>query len=286
MNESAPNLGVSFFSDRLYYAINDPSGDAVLSEIGSFNFNFNIASAIRTQHPDQYPHIQNTIEGLVKEYSIGSVHALTIPSDECWTALPKVVYDNADEREDHLAIIMKGVSREEIEPTWHSVSKNQRKFLCIRRASIMEGYAHLSKKVGLTEFSSDFEIAAQWSAFHKPGGSFLMIGCHKNVVSVTSFMLGRFRAATYIKYDQAEDLPYHWLQQSAHSTWLKGLHEHTYLFGKNCHVIQKMLSHFWDKSSELSTLNTLDQMGVMAEETTYGFDLAEAFPAILLSLDQ
>ena len=64
-----------------------------------------------------------------------------------------------------------------------------------------------------------------------------------------------------------------------------GLHDHTYLFGHHSHEVEKVLSHFWDKSTKAIPLNTLDEMGVIAEETTYGFDLAEAFPAIILSLD-
>ena len=210
---------------------------------------------------------------------------MTNPAQECWTALPKVVYDNADEREDHLGIIMKGVDREDIEPTWHSVSKSQYKFLSIRRRKLMNGFNLLTDKFGTNEFLSGFEVAAKWSAFNKPGGSFLMIGCHNNVVSITSFVLGKFRAATYIKFDQAEDLPYHWLQNAAHSSWLKGLHENIYLFGHQTHEVEDALNGFWDASSTIVNLNTLNEIGVFTEEQTYGFDLAAAFPAILLSLD-
>lgn len=285
MDEAPANLGVCFFSDRLFYAINDPANDRHLLHIGCFDFNFNVIEAITSQHSEQFPHVKATFENLREQHNIQSVRALTNPAQECWTALPKVVYDNADEREDHLSILMKGIDREDIEPTWHAVSKSQYKFLSIRRRNLMQGFNELTEKVSTTEFLSDFEIASKWSTFNKPGGSFMMVGCHKNVVSITSFVLGKFRASTYIKFDQVEDLPYHWLQHATHSGWMKGLHEHIYLFGHQNHEVELALTGFWDKSSKIVNLNSLGELGVFAEEQTYGFDLAAAFPAILLSLD-
>ena len=286
MDEASQNLGICFFSDRLYYAVNKTDAEATLLEIGCLDFNFDVAEAIRSQHPKQYLHIQQALDKLLKEHKIVSIRILTSVSDECWTALPKVVYDNADEREDHLSIIMKGVSRKDIEATWHVVSKQQHKFLCIRRRSVMKGLNKLALTVSTNDYSSDFEIASSWSKNVKSSASFLMIGCHAHAISITSFVLGQFRAATYIKFDQIEDLPYHWLQTAQHSNWIMGLHDHTYLFGRDTHEIERVLQHFWDKSTKAIYLNTLSRMGVLADETTYGFDLAEAFPAILLCLDK
>lgn len=285
MDDSTTNLGLCFFSDRLFYAVNNPAKDGHLTHIGSFNFNFDVVDALATQNESHFPQLLQATEKLISEYGIQSVRALTYPANECWTVLPKVVYDNADEREDHLSIIMKGVDRQDVEPTWHSVSKNQYKFLCIRRRHIMNGYDAITQKIATTDFISDFELAGKWSAFNKPGGSYMMIGCHKHVLSVTSFMLGKFRAATYLKYDQLEDLPYHWLQQASHSSWLKGLHEKTYLFGAQAHKVEHVLTQFLDASTHINRLNSLGEIGVFAEEQTYGFNLAEAFPAILLSLE-
>lgn len=285
MDDASTNLGVCFFSDRLFYSISDTENDKHLSLIGSFNFNFDVVEAITTQHPDKFPLIKSTFESLRTEFDITSVRALTHPSHECWTALPKVVYDNADEREDHLSIIMKGVDREDIEPTWHPVNKDQYKFLSIRRRSLMTGFDQLTEKVGSSEFISDFEVAQKWSSFSNPGGSFLMIGCHNHVISITSFILGKFRASTYIKFDEFGDLPYLWLQHAVNSSWIKGLHENIFLFGHQTHEVEQTLQGFWDKSSSVKNLNSLGEIGVYAEEQTYGFDLAAAFPAILLSLD-
>lgn len=285
MNEVSANLGVCFFSDRLFFAINDPVKEKHLMRIGSFDFNFDIFDSITGSQETNFSHILSTFEHFRKNFNVQSVRALTNPAHECWSTFPKVVYDNADEREDHLAILMKGISRELIEPTWHRLSNTDYRFLCIRRRNVMDGFDELTRKVATTEFSSDFEMAQKWSGFAKPGGSFLMLGCHKNVVSVTSFVLGKFRAATYISFDQPEDLPYHWLQFSKNLSWMKGLHETIYLFGHQCHEVEQALQGFLDNSAELVKLNSLENIGVKAEEITYGFDLAAAFPAILLSLD-
>lgn len=285
MNENSANLGVCFFSDRLFFSINDPQNSKHLLRIGSFDFNFDIIDAITRQHEEHFPHILSTFGHLKETYNIKSVRALTHPAHECWTTFPKIVYNNSDEREDHLSILMKGIEREQIEPTWHSLSNSEYRFLCVRRRNLMQGFDELTTQVATTDFNSDFEMAQKWSEFAKPGGSFLMLGCHKNVLSITSFLLGKFRAATYISFDQPEDLPYHWLQSSSHLSWMRGLHETIYLFGHQSHEIEFALQGFWDDSADIIKLNSLENIGVKAEEETYGFDLAAAFPAILLSLD-
>jgi hypothetical protein len=66
---------------------------------------------------------------------------------------------------------------------------------------------------------------------------------------------------------------------------MNGLHENIFLFGHHTHETEQTLQSFWDPSSEITHLNSLESIGVEAEEETYGFDLAAAFPAILLSLD-
>jgi hypothetical protein len=98
-------------------------------------------------------------------------------------------------------------------------------------------------------------------------------------------LLGSFRAATYIHFDDPQDIPYLWLQHAEHSPWLRGLHEHIYFYGEQTHEIAEKLQSFIDHNSAQIVLNSLETMGVNADEETYGFDLATAFPAIMLSLD-
>ncbi|MEO1023029.1 MAG: hypothetical protein AAFW89_10845 [Bacteroidota bacterium] len=286
MSGSSANLGVCFFADRILYALNDQQESKRLFHIGSLDFNFNIVEALGDRTSSEFKHIQRTIDWFKSEYDIRSVRALTHPTYECWTTLPKVVYDNADEREHHLSILMKGVPREDIEPTWHHIHNTDYRFLCLRRRSLMNGFDELTSQIALTDFSSDFEIAQKWSSFAKPGGSFLMVGCHRNLISITSFLLGKFRAATFIRFDDLDDLPYHWLQQSAYSSWLRGIHEYIFLFGHQTHEVEQALHGLWDSAGEITILDSLHKMGVTADEETYGFDLAAAFPAILLALDE
>lgn len=286
MNDATKNLGICFFADRLYYAINDNSKSSnYLERIGSFGFNFNVFEAVSNSDTKSFEHVKNTVSDLIDQYKIQSLRALTYPGNECWTVMPKVAYDNADEREAHLGILMKGVPREDLEPTWHTLSKDDFRFLCIRRRSIMNGLNEITKKVAITDFVSDFELAQKWSKFSKPGGSFLMLGCHKNIITATSFLLGKFRAATFIHFDSVSDLPYHWLQHAMHSKWLKGLYENIYLFGHHTHETRQALESYWYSSAKVTHLNSLENIGVNADEETYGFDLAAAFPSILLSID-
>lgn len=285
MGVAGTNLGVCFFADRLFYAINDSQSNKHLFRIGSYHYNFNVFDAIGATDSEHFPFVNRTLGELINTYQVQSFKALTLPSDECWTILPKPVYDNAEEREDHLSILMKGVPREDLQPIWHTLSKNEFKFLCVRKRSAMQGFEETAKKIATTEFTSDFEIAQKWSGFSNPGGSFLMLGCHENVLTVTSFLLGKFRAATYIQFDQVTDLPYHWLQQSAYSKWMKGLYENIYLFGYDAFAVQQSIQSYWYPSAKITHLNTLQKIGVSADEETYGFDLAAAFPAVMLCLD-
>lgn len=285
MSTAGTTLGVCFFADRLYYAINDPQDSKHLFRIGSYHFNFDIPGTLAQPDSENFSFVHKTVRELISGHQIHTFKALTRPADECWTILPKVVYDNADEREDYLSILMKGVKREDLLPVWHTLSKNEFKFLSIRKRSGITGFQELAGKTPATEFAGDFEIARMWSDFTKPGGSFLMLGCHKNTLTVTSFLLGKFRAATYIQFDQLPDLPYHWLQRSAYFKWMKGMYENIYLYGFNTLEVEQTVGNYWYSSAEITHLNSLKKIGATADEETYGFDLAAAFPAVMLSLE-
>lgn len=161
-----------FFSDRLFYSINDPNKGKHLFRIGSFDYNFNVIDAITRQQDPNFSHVLTTFEQFRADHNIKSVRALTHPALECWSVFPKVVYDNADEREDHLSILMKGVEREVLEPTWHSLHNNEYKFLSVRRRNLMEGFDKLTKEVATTDFSSDFEMAQKWSGLQNRADPF------------------------------------------------------------------------------------------------------------------
>ena len=285
MEKKISNLGVCFFSGRMLYSVAEKGAKNFVQQLGSYEFSFDISEALNKPTSDAGIQLKAVFTDLEKEFHLESIRLLTEPTQECWTALPKVVYDDSTEREQHIAILMKGVPRENIEVTWHAVSKTRFKFLCLRRAQLIKNYQSLSDQVAINECCSDFEIGGMWSIHHHPGGSFLLIGCHAQSISITSYILGRFRAATYIRFDDPQDISYLWLQHAEHSPWMRGLHENVYFYGEQTHEVAKQLQSFIDHNSVQIVLNSLEIMGINTEEETYGFDLATAFPAIMLSLD-
>lgn len=285
MEAEASNLGVCFFSGRMLYSVAEKGAKDTVQQLGSYEFSFDVAEALNTPFSQAGVQLKAVFSDLEKEFRLESIRMLTEPTHECWTALPKVVYDDSVEREQHIAILMKGVPREDIEATWHAVSKTRFKFLCLRRAQLTKNYRSFSDQVAINECCSDFEIGEMWSSHQRPGGSFVLIGCHVDSISISSYLLGSFRAATYIHFDDPQDIPYLWLQQAEHSPWMRGLHEHVYFYGEQTHEIAEKLQSFIDHNSAQIVLNSLETIGINAVEETYGFDLATAFPAIMLSLD-
>lgn len=285
MASNGANLGVCFYNDRLYYAINDPSDGHQMQRIGALSFNFDIHHTVTEKDSQNYENLKSAFKELHKDFKIKSSRILTDPLHECRTILPKLVYDNPDEREDHIGVLMQGVVRENIEPTWHSLSNADYRLLCLRRRSIMEGYTSLTKDIPLTECVSDFELGDKWETIDKKGGSYLLIGCFNNCISVTSYLLGKLRATTYITYDDIYDLPYLWLQRSRHLNWMRGIHEYIYVYGYQSYSTIEALQGFWDESSQLHEITKLEDIGVTADEETYGFELSAAFPAIVIAMD-
>jgi hypothetical protein len=113
----------------------------------------------------------------------------------------------------------------------------------------------------------------------------MTICCFHNCISVASFILGKLRGATYIFYDEIQDLPYLWLQHSQQLSWMKGLHEKVYVYGMKAFRVIDILQPFWDDAGTVTKMDTLDKIKIDADEKTYGFNLENAFPAIMLALN-
>lgn len=285
MAEPSKNLGLCFTAKQLYYAVNEPGKSSHLSRIGSVDFNFPVAKAIRTRLEDHFTGIHKIIGQLQQEHQADQIRMLTVPDHECWTTFPKLVYDKPDEREAHLGILMKGVERQNIEPTWFTLSNHDFKFLVARNKQIMTGYEKLAEHVSGADYVSDFEIGQRWVQHSGTRGSFMTVSCYHNLISIASFVLGKLRGATYIRFDDAEDLPYLWLQFAENLKWMNGIHESIYVYGHNAYRIIDILNPFWDDAAVIEKMKNLDLMQVSAEEQTYGFNLELAFPAILLALE-
>ena len=285
MEDQHPSLGLCFFENRLFYAVNDPNTSKRLARIGSFDFNIDVTETLLGDAEQHFRGISQTVSQLKKEYDIQRLRILSFPTQECWTAVPKIVYDDSDEREKHISILMSGVDRKEIHPTWYNLSNQDYKFLLLRNNESMRSMQKLASKTSTSDLISDFEIGSRWIQHANPGGSFMTICCFQNCISIASFILGKLRGATYIPFDDIQDLPYLWLQRTNQLNWMQGLHEEIYVYGIEAYRVIEILEPFWDEAGNVTKMDTLDKMQIEADEETYGFNLEQAFPAIMLALD-
>ncbi len=284
MDDPGTNLGVCFSAGNLYYAVSDPEADKQLTYIGAIEFNFDVHESLVTRSEDSFPAVLDSVKELKDQYHINRIRLQTHPVHECWSILPKLIYDKADEREAYLNILMRGIDRRLIEPFWFGLSNQNFKLLLVRNKKVMEGYRKLSNPIGSGEFFSDFELGQQWTQHTGQKGSFMTVSIHRNLVSIASFLLGKMRSATYIKFDDLIDLPYLWLQKAEHLKWLHGLHEYIYVYGDQTDQLIDVLEPYWDDAASICLLNSLDKMKIDAPERNYNFPLTRAFPAILMAV--
>lgn len=285
MEEQHPCLGLCFFDNQLFYAVNEPDSPSQIARIGCYDFNFDITETLLGNSEQHFRGIKQTIDQFQEEFDIKHVRILSLPTQECWTSVPKIVYDDSDEREKHINILMSGTPRKHVQPTWYSLSNQDYKFLLLRNKQKLGGLQSLTAHTSTTDLISDFEIGLRWIQHANPGGSFMTICCYNNCISISSFILGKLRGATYIPYDDIQDLPYLWLQRTKDLNWMDGLHEQIYVYGQHALDVIDILEPFWDDAGKISKMDTLDKIQIEAEEQTYGFSLESAFPAIMLALD-
>lgn len=285
MEEQHPSLGLCFFGNQLFYAVDDPTESTKLARVGCFDFNFDVTETLLGDSEQHFRGIKQTVSQLKEEYNIQRLRVLSFPTQECWTSVPKIVYDNSDEREKHINILMNGVDRKEIHPTWYNLSNQDYKLLLLRNDDSIKGLQKLASDTSTTDLISDFEIGARWVQHANPGGSFMTICCFENCISIASFILGKLRGATYISYDDIQDLPYLWLQHTQQISWMDGLHEEIYVYGMKAFRVIEILEPFWDEAGNVTKMDTLEKIRIEADEETYGFNLEHAFPAMMLALD-
>lgn len=279
-------LGVCYTDNHLFYSVNTPGQDARLARIGSIDFSFDVEETIITGNSSGFPALRNSLEELKEEFNCGTARILAPAAEECWTIVPRSVYEDASEREAHIQLLMHGSERREIQAIWHSVSNADYRLLLLRDNSSLHGFSYLLNSFGTVDIVTDFEIATDWQMHKNTSDSFLMVHCQKNYISVTSFILGKLRGCTYIEYDDMADLPYLWSLYEEKLSWLSGIHDKTYVYGFYSSRITEILQSYWYHHGEIVTMNSLREMNVEADEKTYGFRLESAFPAILMSLNK
>lgn len=285
MSNDGSCLGVSYADHHLFYSVNDPGNRGHLQHIGSIDFSFDVQSAIIRGDTNGFPALKTSLEKLREEHNCSSVKILSPPAEECWTIVPRSVYEDSAEREAHINLLMHGLDRSEIEATWHSLSNSDFWLLLLRKKSSMTGFSNLLGSFSDTEFVSHFEIGADWQNHSNVNGSFMMIFCGPTCITASSYILGKLRGCSYIHYDNPSDLPYLWSLYSEKLSWMNGLHDQIYVCDHHSHTVSEILIPYWDDSGEVTVMNSLAGMGVSADEKTYGFPLESAFPAIMMSLN-
>ncbi len=285
MQSDLPCLGICYAGNHLYYSVNSPDDGNHLKHIGSIDFSFDVQHAINTGSPSGFPALKTALENLKDTFQCGSVKILSPAIDECWTIVPRSVYEDSAEREAHISLLMHGQSRSDVETIWHSTSNIDYKMLLLRNSESMQGFNQLLGNFPHSEYVSEFEIGTDWQNHSQANGSFLMIHCMKNYISASSFILGKLRGCTFLKYDTPADLPYLWTLYSNKLSWMQGIHDEIHVYGHYSRVVAEALTPYWDDSGEIQIMSSLDLMQVDADEKTYGFPLESVFPAIMMSLN-
>lgn len=283
MADEGVSLGISFSGNNIYYAVSDTIAKDSLTHIGRIELNFGILESILSSSQELCSHISKVISRLRETYNPSQIKIITYPQLECWSTVPKIVYDDSSEREDHLAFLIKGLERQHIETYWFDMSNNDFRFLTIRDRKAMKIFESFVPAFPNTEFCSDFEVGLQWVQHSEARGSFLSLSCNPHTITISSYLLGKLRAATCLHFKHIDDLPYLWKQSERHLKWMKGYHEEIILFGSKTDRVVELLRPFWDGSSEITVMDNLSDIKVNADEQTYSFPLEEAFPAIMMA---
>lgn len=278
-------LGVCYADNQLFYSVNDPENPGSLQHIGCFDFNFDVRNAVVTGNGDAFAGIKSSLEKLKEKFHCSTVRILSPAIEECWSIVPRSVYEEPEERESHIQILMHGIDSSNRVSTWYSLHNVDYKLLLARNSTTMMGFQKLLGSFSNSEYVSEFEVGNAWQDFTQVNGSFLTIHCQKNYLSVSSHILGKLRGSTVIRFDNRTDLPYLWALYSSKLSWMRGIHEQIYVYGQYAQQINEALTPFLDDGADVTVMNTLQVMNVEAKEQTYGFRLEAAFPAVIMSLN-
>jgi len=284
MSDTRIRLAVCFFENKLFYALGEKGKGRNLQRVGSHGFSFSIADAFRQSDHRKLEGVYSVLKNIKNETEIADLQVITFPAHECWTVLPKMVQDEPEEREAYLAILMRGVNRQAIETTWHDISNRDYKILALRDRRIMTGFERMGELIGQTAFNSEFETGSRWNASAGSSGSYMTVCTHPGCISISSYLLGKLRGATIIRFESYDDISYLWEYNAQYLRWMQGLHEQILFYGVKSAVVCDLLKSQLDSAADLLVMDSLKNMGVSAEEETYNFDLSQAFPAVMYAL--
>ncbi|MDI6400483.1 hypothetical protein QLX67_00615 [Balneolaceae bacterium ANBcel3] len=283
MSETGAQLGINLDANKLFYAVSTPDTQGVLSRIGSVDFSFDLIDSLTYRDPERLSGISNTVQKIIREHGVKQVHFLTPPGFECWSILPRSVFDIEDERRAHLNVLTQGTRFERAAAKWHELSNRDFRLLSLSREEQREALHSMADKSCKTRLFSEFEVSKAWLNHIGTNGSYLVISACSRVVTVTSFLLGKLRAATFIKLEDIHDLPYLWLQYASHLPWMKGFHDNIWLYGSQSDRIMESLKPYIDPGSEIAAIDRLETMNMNCSENTFSFSLERAFASIILA---
>lgn len=278
-------LGLNFAGRDLLYAVSAGGKVTSLHHIGRIVLNVDATQALSRPGSDAMRVVIAAVRELVIRFEIKRIR-LIIPAElETWATVPKLVYDHPDERDAHVSILHHGIERSELVATWHELSNRDYKLLGIRTKSLLSGYREVGELASEYDLCSEFEAGMEWISTQANPGGVLMIGCHEQVLTVSSFTLGNLRATTWFRFEDPTDLRYLWPHTASSAHWMSGVHERILLYGAKAWQCADLLRAFHEASIPFHRLDSLSQIGIAAEEETYGFGLDEAFPAIMMAIN-
>lgn len=277
-------LGICFTDHELLFAVSHPGKEREIRHTGCYEFSFHVRHVLTAGDSGLFDLIATSVRRIRDRFPAAEARILTPAPEECWTILPRSVYENAAERESHIRMLMEGVPRADLSVSWDSVSNSDYKLLTIRQNTSFTPFEKLLKDFSLTEFFSEYELGTKWQDSTGENGSFLHIHCQTRYLSVSSHILGKLRGVAIIPYQAPEDLTYLWKLHASRLPWMKGIHEKIYLHGPEASLVSTLLHTQWEDAGDTILMNSFDAMKITAPEKTVGFKLESAFPAVLLSI--
>jgi hypothetical protein len=281
MTGSDLRLAVCFFDQRVFYAVGEIGKPDPIVRIGSHEFNFSIADAFRSSDDKKIEGVYAILKSIKQEFSVSDLQVITLPSHECWATFPKIVQEDSAEREAHLGILMYGVERSSLDVTWYELSNRDYRLMIVRDSRIMNAFSRMGELVTKTAYNSECETGSKWFTHHRSTGNYMTICSYPGLISVSSYVLGKLRGATMIRFEVLEDLPFLWEFSAQRLRWMKGLHEQILFYGIQARHLQERLAAHLDSSADILTMDSLKVMGLNVVEETYNFELSQAFPAII-----
>jgi hypothetical protein len=278
----ANTLGVCLSGNRVYYAVSSAPGR--IERIGQYQFQFPALLALKSD-PEASASLKSALSRVVLEFNCAKAHFLVPAELEVWTTVARSVYDEPDEREGYLAILGEHINRRNLEPTWYPLSNREFRLLIIRDLAHTQAFEKLVTPVPVPEYLSAFECGIRWSLHSKSKGNYLIIQFDGNRVIIASLILGKLRGATHFPFLNDADLPFLWLHHAQFLHWMKGIHDTIIVFGTNADERFERLRLYLDQSIQTQFMRSPADMKIDVEDKTYGFDISEAWPAVLAALE-